>query len=75
MRLNKKKITRDSVEAYVCICMDAACSCNCSCNCDCSGEGTFSQAKKNSVGITDSNVSYNTVDNAHNPALANQAVM
>ncbi len=73
MRLNKKKNSRDSVEAYACICLDASCSCNCSCSCDCKREP--SQAEKNNNALRDSNISYNSVLNAYNPALANQAVM
>lgn len=73
MRLNKKKNSRDSVEAYACICMDAACSCNCSCSCIC--QGSLSQTEKNNVALRDSNASYNEVYDALNPSHANQAVM
>lgn len=73
MRLNKKKNSRDSVEAYACICLDASCSCNCSCSCIC--QSSLSQAEKNNVALRDSNASYNSAYNTYNPALANQAVM
>lgn len=73
MRLNKKKNSRDSVEAYACICVYAACSCNCYCGCGC--ESDPSQTEKNNRTLRDSNASYNEVYDALNPSYANQAVM
>jgi hypothetical protein len=35
VRLRKKKLHMDSVEAYACACIWAACVCNCVCDCGC----------------------------------------